>query len=237
MLGGPEGLEPSGLVVFTHGMYLPQPAIDLAAAACDDAGREIGALWARDDIADEDDFTSALIEAIRVRLERIELGGIVWRGRKTTSRFEGSEESLSGADLLGVLEVNLPGIAFRKGFLAQAKRDRGGHGMGRLRQQCGQMLNITPDAFVLLYDKKGVKVVPALLFADGSLGLHHAEPWELGRFFAAHFGSFIGDRKIGFRTRDEFSEALDVLPPREVLVVEASLAEPGEQPEAARREV
>jgi hypothetical protein len=126
--------------------------------------------------------------------------------------------SQSGADLLGVLEVDLPGIAFRKGFLAQAKRDKVGRGMVRLREQCEQMLNITPDSFVLVYDKNGVEVLPALLFADGSLGLHHAEPWRLGRVFAAHFGSFIGDRKIGFRTREEFSEALDALPPHEILV-------------------
>jgi hypothetical protein len=43
-------------------MYLPRPAINAAAAACEDAGREIGELLAQGDIADEDDFTSALIE-------------------------------------------------------------------------------------------------------------------------------------------------------------------------------
>lgn len=218
-------------------MYLPRPAIEAAAAACEDAGREIGALYARDDVQEEDDFTSALIEAIRARLARIEMAGVVWRGRKTTSRFRGSEESRSGADLLGVLEVDLPDVAFRKGFLAQAKRDKGGRSMGRLRQQCEQMLEVTPDSFVLLYDKKGVKVLPALLFAGGSLGLHHAEPWELSRFFAAHFGSFIGDRKLGVRNRKEFTRALDALPPREILVISASLVEPESRQEATGREV
>jgi hypothetical protein len=207
-------------------MYLPRPAIDAAAAACEDAGREVGALLGAGEIADEDDFTSALIESIRSRLGDLDLGGVLWRGRKTTSRFVGSEENRSGADLLGVLEVDLPDISFRKGFLVQAKkREKGGRGINRLREQCRKMLDVTPDAFVFLYSREGVDVLPALLFADGSLGFRHTEPWDLTRFFRAHFASFIGDRKLGIGTRAEFATTLDLPPPRDVLIVTASLAE------------
>jgi hypothetical protein len=124
-------------------MYLSKPAIELAAAACGDAGNEIGALYARRDIADEDDFTSALIQRIRSRLERLQLGGVEWRGRKTSSRYPNSDENRSGADLLGVLEVELPEIRFRKGFLAQAKRDRvvaGWDSSGTSASRCSQSL-------------------------------------------------------------------------------------------------
>jgi hypothetical protein len=215
-------------------MYLPRPAIHAAAAACEDAGREIAALFSAGEIADEDDFTSALIQGIRSRLNCLEIGGVAWHGRKTTSRFEGSEENRSGADLLGVLEVDLADVAFRKGFLAQAKREKGGHGMQRLRQQCQQMLALTPDSFVFLYGKKGVEVLPALLYAEGSLGLRHADPWDLERFFAAHFASFIGDRKLGVASREEFQDSLDALPPREILVITASLGERYELSNAPR---
>ncbi|MGZ4370900.1 MAG: hypothetical protein ACXVRV_10795 [Gaiellaceae bacterium] len=123
-----------------------------------------------------------------------------------------------------MLDVDLPEITFRKGFLAQAKRDKIGHGMGRLRAQSRQMLEITPDSFVFVYGKSGVEVLPALLFADGSLGLRHADSWELGRFFAAHFASFIGDPRLGVQTRMEFSTLVAESEPREMLVVTASLA-------------
>jgi hypothetical protein len=100
--------------------------------------------------------------------------------------------------------------------------------MRRLREQCKQMLDISPDSFVFVYGKNGVEVLPAILFADGSLGLHHADPWELGRFFAAHFASFIGDPKLGVQTREEFSTVLGAPQPREMLVVSASLGNPAE---------
>jgi hypothetical protein len=72
----------------------------------------------------------------------------------------------------------------------------------------------------------GEGVVAEEGYADGSLGLRHAESWDLGRFFAAHFSSFIGDRRLGVTSRREFVAALDTPPPREVLVITASAAEP-----------
>jgi hypothetical protein len=203
-------------------MYLSAPEIAGASAACEAAGRSAAELWAADGLADEDDFTSTLSEKIRQRLGGLDLGGVSWRARKTTSRFAGSEEARTGADLLGVLEVSLPDVKLRKGFLAQAKLNKPGD-MKRLRTQCEQMLAVTPDSFVFLYDKHRVSVVPALLYAEGHLGLKHVGPWSLGKFFEAHFSCFVGDRALRATTKKEFAELVDAVAPKEILVVTATV--------------
>lgn len=113
-------------------------------------------------------------------------------------------------------------MKLRKGFLAQAKLDKRGE-MKRLRKQCEQMLAITPDSFVFLYDKRRVSVVPALLYAEGHLGLKHVEPWSLGKFFEAHFSCFVGDRALRATTKKEFAELVDAAAPQEILVVTATV--------------
>lgn len=205
-------------------MYLGRPEIDAAAAACEAAGRELGAEWAAAAGTDEDDFTSRLIERIGSKLARLDISGVRWQARKTTSRFERSEESLSGADLLAVLEVSAPGVVVRKGFLAQAKI-RGKGSMRELRAQCSAMLQITPASFIFIYDKGGVQVLPAVLYANGSLGLRHAEPWSLAQLFAAHFGSFVGDRRLTATTREEFGIVLNAAPPKDIMLISAGLGD------------
>jgi hypothetical protein len=203
-------------------MYLSRPDVLAAATACEAAGQSVGELIARGSLVEEDDVTSVLIDRIRTRVAGLSISGVHWDARKTTSRSRGSEEHRSGADLLGVLEVNLPEITLRKGFLAQAKLYKFGK-MKRLRDQCAQMLEISPDSYVFLFDKRGVQVVPALLYATGSLGMKHVEPWPLSQFFEAHFSSFIGDRRLSATTKAEFAQLLPDVPiPKDILVVSAT---------------
>jgi hypothetical protein len=202
------------------GVFIRRDDIEAAAAICGVAGSEIGERWRAGLLADEDDFTSQLIAHVVQQLDGQRFTGVTWRARKMTSRFEGSEESNTGADLLGVMEVQLPQISLRKGFLAQSKLRKRGQ-MARLRMQCQQMLEVTPDSFVFLYDASGVQVAPALLYATGSLGLRHVEPWSMREFFAAHLSCFIGDSKLSSVNRDRFAQLTQREIPSTALFVSA----------------
>jgi len=210
-------------------LYLSNADIQAAAAACESAGDSLGFSLRDRQVVEEDDATSVLLERLRNNLSGLSTSGARWDARKVTSRAKGSEESRTGADLLGVFEVNLPEISIRKGFLAQAKLHRG-HRVNRgethrLRQQCEQMLSITPDSFVFLYDKQGVHVLPAVLYSSGHLGLRHVAPWPLSRFFAAHFACFIGDPRLSGTTPEAFREIIDLSPPPNTLVVSAEVTD------------
>lgn len=199
--------------------YLPGPAITAAAAACEDAGNAITARFRGDDVVEEDDFTSALAQGIIDRLGQLNLGGVEWRAQKLTSRRKSSEEGRVGADLLGILEVDLPKIKLRKGFLAQAKLQNK-HKMPYLREQCRKMLEVSPASFIFVYGKTEVLVYPAIAFATGHLPFSAVEPWTLGRFFEAHFGSFVGDQRLGV-SRGKRVVPQELVTPRTTLVVSA----------------
>ncbi|MDX6400049.1 MAG: hypothetical protein QOF27_655, partial [Gaiellaceae bacterium] len=80
---------------------------------------------------------------------------------EATHRGPHAQESVVGADLLAVLNVDCPNVALTKGFLVQAKSLLTPTNMTELRQQCERMHHVTPDSFVFLYDSAGVGVIPA----------------------------------------------------------------------------
>ena len=73
-------------------------------------------------IADEDDFTSRLLERIEATLDGWSHAGITLRVTKLTSKGPGSEEAEFGADILATVNVNLEEYRADKGILIQAKR-------------------------------------------------------------------------------------------------------------------
>ncbi len=111
----------------------------------------------------------AEIEEIRIRSvagrerERVELPPrrrpLIWRAATLRAGSgSGAEEKEFGADILGVLSIDLPDYKVAKGFLAQAKRAEPGvrfsnSEWSRLRAQCNIMLMTTPDCFVVAYSK------------------------------------------------------------------------------------
>ena len=96
-------------------------------------------------------------------------GRIVWNARTLrTGRGRAAEEKRHGADLMGVLDINIPNYHVTKGFLAQAKlaepeRALSKRDWKRLHDQCETMLRRTPDSFVWVYSKqKGIRIFPAI---------------------------------------------------------------------------
>jgi hypothetical protein len=93
------------------------------AAAQDDLSRAI----AEGRSTEEPDMTSRLLQSLEARLSNI--GGINFLTRTVDSAGRGASESRLGADLCGVVRIEIDGISTAKGFLAQAKRP-GREGLG-----------------------------------------------------------------------------------------------------------
>jgi len=156
------------------------------------------------DVCYEPNITDRLVGAITSRLDNLQMKGITWRARTLrTGKGIGSEEKRHGADLLGVLDVSLPGFKVKKGFLMQAKRaEPGPHYRGpewkRFVDQCGTMLDRSPDSFAWIYSqRRGVRVFPAnAVVGLRSMQVFDLYNWSLSSFFASYIQCFIGDHRL-----------------------------------------
>jgi len=154
-------------------------------------------------VQDEEAFTGQMIGAIEDRFRNLRTKGVSWTAMVLTAHQRSAQETEFGADLMGVLQIDLPDFSVRKGFLAQAKLMEPGQYVApadreRLLGQCERMLTHSPDSFVFLYGRRGIFVVPAIsvLGLARHLSLHDLYKRRIARFFEEHFESFIGDRRI-----------------------------------------
>lgn len=138
--------------------------------------------------------------------------GIRFHARTLRDRGPNAPEHEFGADLCGVLRVDLPKFQQSKGFLIQAKivqanlisqGPRGFTGVRfpdddefkRLQSQAEHMLEITPDSFILIYSSKGFFAVPASdILALKDEGTTYGKP--VAAFFKEFLMCFIGDTRI-----------------------------------------
>lgn len=131
--------------------------------------------------------------------------GVIWKAKTLTDHGPGSQERKYGADFVGVLDVDLPTFKVKKGFLAQSKLLKDAtmpaSEFTRLKEQCEQMLDLSPEAFVFLYSRDGIRVVPAVDVIGVSNASEAFDPEavysrKLRSFYEAHLTCVIGDRKI-----------------------------------------
>jgi len=128
-----------------------------------------------------------------------------------------TQESRVGADFLGILNIQIPGMSVSKGFLCQAKRSGNGIDINwqtqkniavgftrrtefqNLQQQIGKMLSITPDSFLCIYSDKGFAFVPAISVQGLIYGNDGNEVYAKNTrlFFSEFMMCFIGDRFLG----------------------------------------
>jgi len=167
----------------------------------------------------EPSLTDRFIGAMEGRLSTLEIGGYRFKIRTLRDRGRGAPEHEFGADLVGVLDVDIPSYKVSKGFLAQAKLANKGEitvklpgscpgyeypeitvsiprdpSSSRLVSQCKQMLSVTPDSYVFVYSQFGIFVIPASAItsiAPGSCRPVYSK--RIGGFFMEHMMSFIGD--------------------------------------------
>jgi hypothetical protein len=155
-------------------------------------------------VTEEPAITGQIIGAIEERLRNKEHAGVSWRAvTLRTSRGVAAEEARHGADIMGVLDIDLPDLQIKKGFLAQAKRAEPNETFRRakwdeLREQCDTMLDRTPDAFVFYYSKQvGIRVLPAIeVLGSPSPVAFASYDRGLQVFFEQFIECFIGDRRL-----------------------------------------
>jgi len=164
-----------------------------------------------DDLSDrlveqEPDLTGRLLGRIAHAMDGFQTKGVKWTSKVLTAHGPGAQEKEYGADFLGVLEINLPHYAVRKGFLAQAKLVEPLEGFSsgeftRMKEQCERMLELSPDSFVFHYSSNGIRVIPATAVVGS---IEPNAPFDprgvysrsVATFYEDHFASFIGDPRI-----------------------------------------
>jgi len=159
-------------------------------------------------IAGEVSMTDRLVQAVRTSLDDRRIGNLQWRARTLkTARGRGAEEERHGADVLGVLEIDLDEYRVKKGFLWQAKIIEPGQRLsakpwGDFQEQCRRMLERSHDSFAVIYSREeGVRFIPA----QEILEIDAEQVYDLGSrslfgFFKGHVKCEIGDRRLNAPT-------------------------------------
>ena len=142
-------------------------------------------------IADEDDFTSRLLERMVIKFDKWSHAGIKLRVRKLTSKGPGAEEAEFGADIVVTVSIRLREYRADKGILVQAKRLRSGRRISTgewktLSQQIEKMHAHTNEAYVWIYDKFGVRAARAATLS----GVRSRRPDDL---YLTRCGAFLGE--------------------------------------------
>lgn len=172
----------------------------------------LGATGASDRLVEGDDA-----EAPHPVLQRIN-----WTARSLrTGSGIAAEEKRHGADLMGIVDIDIPQFRVVKGFLAQAKRAEPGRvfkDWDRLQAQCETMLLRTPDSFVWVYSKaKGIRIFPAVAVSTlKSKDIFDLYSRSVSSFFESHIECFIGDGRLN-STKIETLDVLAEIPIENVL--------------------
>lgn len=161
-------------------------------------------------IKQETGMTERLFGAIAHSLNGRRIGNLTWKAYSLTSgRGRAAEETRHGADVLGVIDIDLHDYKTRKGFLLQAKVAEpyapiSNTEWKRFQEQCRLMLQRSHESFAVIYSRdKGVRFIPAAtileivpdqLFEVGSRSLFG--------FFKSHVKCQIGDRRLSVPSID-----------------------------------
>lgn len=155
-------------------------------------------------IKNETTMTDRLFGSVAQSLNGRRIGNLKWKAYSLTSgRGKAGEETRHGADILGVLHIDLPDIQVKKGFLLQAKKAEPGTPLvktewERFQAQCKLMLERSPVSFGVIYSREaGVIFIPAQTILEiGRDQLFDAGSRSLYGFFKSHVKCEIGDRRL-----------------------------------------
>jgi hypothetical protein len=160
----------------------------------------------------ETSITGKLLGRVEQALEGYSKNGIIWSSKTLTDHGPNTMEKEYGADFTGILDLDVPGYRIRKGFLAQSKLVKDGQinsaEFERMVGQCQDMLELSPDSFVFLYSKEGIRIVSAaaVVGVQKKRGAFDPSPLysrDVQTFYEAHLECFIGDPRI-----NEFTEEM-----------------------------
>ena len=189
-------------------MFADHRFVRAAAARLGDAADATGVALAEGHIGSARVFTDRLLRRAAQEIDRFRNRDQRWRAKAFVDDDGGADPA---AEVLGLLEVDLPDYSLSTGFLAAAllidpERPPAHEELAGLRATCSTLLQRTPAAYVFVYRPDGVIVVPAAAVV-GSVGRPdrlHRRRWS--RFYEEHFSCFIGDGRLaseGERTLEE----------------------------------
>lgn len=155
-------------------------------------------------IKQETGMTDRLFGAVAQSLNGKRIGNLKWKAYSLTSgRGRAAEETRHGADVLGVLNIDLNDYKVRKGFLLQAKIAEPHEPISkgewkRFQDQCDLMLQRSAESFGVIYSRtKGVRFIPAQTIMEITPDqLFDAGSRSLFGFFKSHVKCQIGDRQL-----------------------------------------
>jgi hypothetical protein len=160
-------------------------------------------------LPNEPEAVRHLLSSIETRINELRPGALRWEA--TTINSTNGNESATGADLLGILDIDVPNLRLRKSFLAQAKLVMAQSDLDRrrLEAQCSAMLTRTSASYVMLLGPDGVRMIPAALVVGSPAPLEDLYSLSLPTFMEWHLRSFIGDPTlVGQRLRPLLEENL-----------------------------
>lgn len=147
-------------------------------------------------VEEEPQITDRILGAVEGRVAGQKYNGVSWKARTLrTGRGSAAEEKRHGADLMGVLDIDLPEYRVKKGFLAQAKKanpDRllQKYEWERMIEQCKKMMELTPDSFIFVYPTQPMNVYRV---------------WPMGVQFSWNIRIFPANAVLGLRGRFEMN--------------------------------
>lgn len=172
------------------------------------------------EIEEEEAVTGRLVANIKNQVNDKRKNDVLFKGLVVPHSGPNLEKH-TGADIAGILDIDVPRAKHTKLFLAQAKRCRTDGSLpadelDRLIRQCNDMLKITDSSYVLLYEHDGIYVADAASVGQSAEASLHpgsgkrSEPLfvrkttyykPLDKFFEEIFKTFIGDRKLAKQVR------------------------------------
>jgi hypothetical protein len=175
---------------------------DSARKIADAANRTVG-----DDILDDadrqPDITAILLGKVKRALDGYKIRNVKWTAKTLSRPAPKAEEETLGADLLGIVEFDLPEFRVKTCFLAHTWRIERGQAVSppdwdRLAKRCKVMLSMTAESFVFVCARTGISIVPALTITSASAprNPHDFYGRTALRFYEDHFECFVGDGAI-----------------------------------------
>ena len=152
----------------------------------------------------EPDITNRFLQSIEDTFENGKnIDDVKFLARTLKDRGSDSAERKFGADICGILDINIQGYQITKGFLIQAKYDRQlsiikngaihftSSKNSEIYRQSQDMLNITYESYIMIYNKLGFKICKA-----DNIGQKIIEGDSVNLFFTDLLSCKRGDRDL-----------------------------------------
>lgn len=143
--------------------------------------------------------TDRMLDQVERALDGFEINEVRWHSRTVLDRGKAQRERSNCSGFAVVLDLHLPDYRVQKGFLARCKWIEPSDQMSPvewdwLRDQCHEMLGLTTAAYICLYSRQGISLLPAQSILNAERCNPHAlYTRSLQSFLEPFFECFLGD--------------------------------------------